>query len=92
MRTLLLHLLLESLLEPGSGNENAAELIICCSKAFNDLPELAALEVVETEEQSESVPPVMDVLLDILLSLLAQSSAPLRAAAEQVSKNLIGRI
>ncbi len=34
------------------------------------------------------MPPVMDVLVDIILSLLAQSSLPVRAAAEQVSQVL----
>lgn len=86
MRGLLSNLLLESFLEPGSTDDIAAELVICCSRAFPDLPELAKIAPpVEEEEDNEEVPPVMDVLLDVLLSLLAKSSTPIRNAVEQVS-------
>jgi len=86
LRTLLSLLLLESFLEPGSTYDIAAELTICCSKAFPELPELSKIAPpVEVEEGSEEAPPVMDVLLDVLLSLLAKGSSPVREAAEKVS-------
>lgn len=85
LRSLLSLLLLESFLEPGSTDDIAAELAICCSKAFPELPELSKVAPpVEVEEESEA-PPVMDVLLDVLLSLLAKASTPVREAAEKVS-------
>jgi hypothetical protein len=90
LRTLLSHLLLESFLEPGSTDDIAAELVICCSKAFPDLSELSKIAPsVEVEDQSEEVPPVMDVLLDVLLSLLAKGSTPVRLSAEKVSLSMI---
>lgn len=90
LRTLLSHLLLESFLEPGSTDDIAAELVICCSKAFPDLPELSKIAPsLEVEDESEGVPPVMDVLLDVLLSLLAKGSSPVRLAAEKVSLSMI---
>lgn len=86
MRTLLSHLLLESYLSPGSSNDIAAELAICCSKTFPAITELSStVAPVLAEDESEDPPPVMDVLLDVLLSLLAKSSSPIRAASEQVS-------
>ena len=89
LRTLLSLLLLESFLEPGSTDDIAAELVICCSKAFPDLPELSKITpAVEIEDESE-VPPVMDVLLDVLLSLLAKGSTPVRTAAEKVGLSMI---
>lgn len=89
MRILLSNLLLESFLEPGSTDDIAAELAICCSRAFPDLPELAKIAPqLEEGEDNEEVPPVMDVLLDVLLSLLAKLSTPVRNAVEQVSSSI----
>ena len=86
MRSLLSLLLLESFLEPGSTDDIAAELAICCSKAFPDLQQLSTLvPSVVVEEGSEEAPPSMDVLLDVLLSLLAKASLPIREAVEKVS-------
>jgi DNA polymerase phi len=86
MRNLVSNLLLESYLSPGSSNDIAAELAICCSKSFPDITELSTtVASVLTEDESEDPPPVMDVLLDVLLSLLAKSSSPIRLASEKVS-------
>lgn len=86
MRTLLSHLLLESYLSPGSSNDIAAELAICCSKIFPAIAELSTtVAPILTEDESEDPPPVMDVLLDLLLSLLAKSSSLIREASEKVS-------
>lgn len=83
-RSLLTLLLLESFVEPGSTDDVAAELAICCSKAFPELPELSNIAPPVAVEGSEA-PPVMDVLLDVLLSQLAKSSHPIREAVEKVS-------
>jgi DNA polymerase phi len=85
MRSLLLQLLLESFLEPGSVSGSAVDLAICCRKAF---PGISAGVTDNLQHDSNEMPPVMDVLVDIILSLLAQSSLPVRAAAEQVSQVL----
>jgi len=63
-------------------SEAASELIICCKKAFSgsDLPESSGEEDVELDD----APELMDVLVDTLLSLLPQSSAPMRSSIEQV--------
>lgn len=82
LRYLLIQLLLQLLLRPGEFTEAASELIICCRKAFSihDLPESSG----EDEAEDGGSPEMMDVLVDTLLSLLPQSSAPLRSAVEQV--------
>jgi DNA polymerase phi len=85
LRSLLSLLLLESFVEPGSTDDIAAELAICCSKAFPELPELSNIAPPVAVEGSEA-PPVMDVLLDVLLSQLAKSSHPIREAVEKVFK------
>ncbi|CAM6049668.1 unnamed protein product [Sphagnum compactum] len=87
MRSLLLQLLLESFLEPGSVSGSAVDLAICCRKAF---PGISAEVTDNLQLDSNEMPPVMDVLVDIILSLLAQSSLPVRAAAEQVFKTFCG--
>ncbi|CAK9221215.1 unnamed protein product [Sphagnum troendelagicum] len=87
MRSLLLQLLLESFLEPGSVSGSAVDLAICCRKAF---PGISAEVTDNLQQDSNEMPPVMDVLVDIVLSLLAQSSLPVRAAAEQVFKTFCG--
>ncbi|XP_011002970.1 PREDICTED: DNA polymerase V-like [Populus euphratica] len=83
MRFLLIQLLLQVLLRPGEFSEAASELIICCKKAFaaSDL-----LDSGEEELDNDADPKLMDVLVDTFLSLLPQSSAPLRSAIEQVFK------
>lgn len=82
LRYLLIQLLLLVLLSPGEYSEAASELIICCKKAFSgsDLPESSGEEDVE----SDDAPELMDVLVDTLLSLLPQSSPPMRSSIEQV--------
>ncbi|CAM6089353.1 unnamed protein product [Calypogeia fissa] len=85
MLSLIMQLLFESRLVPSIAVEIASEITICCKKAFGDLVELE----VESPEDGEE-PAFMDVLVDVLLSLLAQPSAPIRAAAEQVFKSFSG--
>lgn len=83
LRYLLIQLLLQIILRPGEFCEAASELVICCKKAFGsaDLLESSG----EDEPDGDDVPELMDVLVDTMLSLLPQSSAPLRSAIEQVS-------
>lgn len=89
LRSLLSLLLLESFLEPGSTDDIAAELAICCSRAFPDLQQLSTIApAVEVEEGSEEAPPLMDVLLDVSLSLLPKASLPVREAVEKVSLSI----
>lgn len=82
LRYLLIQLLLHVLLRPGEYCEAASELIMCCKKAFasSDLLNSSG----EDELDDDSAPKLMDVLVDTLLSLLPQSSAPIRSAIEQV--------
>ncbi|XP_065870182.1 uncharacterized protein [Euphorbia lathyris] len=82
LRYLLIQLLLQVLLWPGEFSDAIYELIICCKKAFSasDLLESSG----EDESDNDEKPELMDVLVDTLLSLLPQSSAPMRAAIEQV--------
>ncbi|XP_051146638.1 rDNA transcriptional regulator pol5 [Andrographis paniculata] len=84
MRYLLIQLLLQILLRPGECFEAASELVMCCKKAFGSSDLLASSE--EDESDGEDAPELMDVLVDTLLSLLPQSSAPMRSAIEQVFK------
>lgn len=81
MRFLLIQLLLEIPLRPGEICETAAELLICCNKAFGNV-----IELVESNDDENETPALMDVLVDALLSLLPHSPAPVRAAVEQVFK------
>lgn len=69
------------LLRPGEFIEAASELVICCKKAFvaSDLDSSG-----EDEIDGDAAPELMDVLVETLLSLLPQSSAPMRSAIEQV--------
>lgn len=82
LRYLLIQLLLQVLLRPGEFSEAASELIICCKKAFaaSDIPPCSG----EDEMDGDATPQLMDVLVDTLLSLLPQSSNPMRTAIEQV--------
>lgn len=86
LRYLLIQLLLQLLQRPGEFTEAASELIICCRKAFSihDPPESSE----EDEAEDGESPELMDVLVDTLLSLLPQSSAPLRSAVEQVTTSI----
>ncbi|KAL8159806.1 hypothetical protein V2J09_001343 [Rumex salicifolius] len=88
LRYLLIQLVLQLLLRPGELAGAAFELIICISKnfAFNELIESSG------EDDSENSPDPLDVQLDTLLSLLPQSSAPLRYAIEQVFKGMCSDI
>ncbi|KAG4945457.1 hypothetical protein AAZX31_15G058100 [Glycine max] len=90
LRYLLIQLLLQVLLHPGEFSEAASELVICCKKAFStsDLPESSGEDDVEVDD----APELMDVLVDTLLSLLPQSSAPMRSSIEQVFKYFCGDI
>lgn len=83
LRYLLIQLLLQIVLRPGEFFEAASELVICCKKAFgsSDLLESSG----EDEPDEDGAPELMDVLVDTMLSLLPQSSAPMRSAIEQVS-------
>ncbi|KAG8368547.1 hypothetical protein BUALT_Bualt15G0056900 [Buddleja alternifolia] len=84
IRYLLIQVLLQILLRPGEFFEAASELVMCCKKAFgsSDLLESSG----EDEPDEDGAPELMDVLVDTMLSLLPQSSAPLRSAIEQVFK------
>ncbi|KAJ8452922.1 hypothetical protein Cgig2_014685 [Carnegiea gigantea] len=82
LRYLLIQLLLQLLLRPDEYSEAASELIICCQKAFS-VHDLLGSSGEDELDDGES-PELMDVLVDTLLSLLPQSSAPMRSAVEQV--------
>ena len=69
------------LLRPRELSEAALDLVICCRKAF-PVPDL--LESSGEDDTDDASPAVMDVLVETFLQLLPQSSAPLRAAIEQV--------
>ncbi|MCD7451609.1 hypothetical protein HAX54_012871 [Datura stramonium] len=84
MRYLLIQLLLQVLLRPQEFSEAASELVICCTKAFRSSDLLASSG--EDETEGDDTPEFMDVLVDTMLSLLPQSSAPMRTAIEQVFK------
>ncbi|KAK0588417.1 hypothetical protein LWI29_000672 [Acer saccharum] len=84
LRYLLIQLLLQVLLRPEEFSEAASELIMCCKKAFavSDLLDSSG----EDDLDGDVTPNLMDVLVDTLLSLLPQSSAPMRSSMEQVFK------
>ncbi|XP_015061041.1 rDNA transcriptional regulator pol5 [Solanum pennellii] len=84
MRYLLIQLLLQVLLRPQEFSEAASELVICCTKAFRSSDLLASSG--DDEAEGDDSPEFMDVLVDTMLSLLPQSSAPMRTAIEQVFK------
>ncbi|GMI83744.1 hypothetical protein like AT5G64420 [Hibiscus trionum] len=90
LRYLLILLLLQVLLRPGEFCDAASELIICCKKAFaaSDDPDSSG----EDESNGDAAPELMDVLVDTLLSLLPQSSAPMRSAIEQVFRYFCGDV
>ncbi|KAK6156746.1 hypothetical protein DH2020_010994 [Rehmannia glutinosa] len=73
LRYLLIQLLLQIVLRPGEFFEAASELVMCYSSG-------------EDEPDGDGAPELMDVLVDTMLSLLPQSSAPMRSAIEQVFK------
>ncbi|KAL6218385.1 hypothetical protein ACLB2K_011599 [Fragaria x ananassa] len=83
LRYLLIQLLLQMLLRPKEFLVAVSELIICCKKAF---PVVDLVDSGEDNLDGDDAPAVMDVLVDTLLSLLPQSSAPMRTAIEQVFK------
>ncbi|XP_073123017.1 uncharacterized protein [Henckelia pumila] len=84
LRYLLIQLLLQILLHPGEFFEAATELLVCCKKAFGSSDLLGSSS--EDELDGDNDPELMDVVVDTMLSLLPQSSAPLRSAIEQVFK------
>ena len=77
MRYLLLQVLLQLVLGLQELADAAEELITCCKKVFPALTEEGSVE--QDEE-----PELMDVLMDVLLSLLPQSSSSMCYAIEQV--------
>ncbi|KAK9044203.1 hypothetical protein V6N11_072519 [Hibiscus sabdariffa] len=90
LRYLLILLLLQVLLRPVEFCDSASELIMCCKKAFAspDDPDSSG----EDESNGDAAPELMDVLVDTLLSLLPQSSAPIRSAIEQVFRYFCGDV
>ncbi|KAF5206015.1 Dna polymerase v family [Thalictrum thalictroides] len=89
MRCLLIQLMLQVLLRPGEFSESASELVLCCKKAFSspDLLDESGNDDDDDVLDDGGMPKLMDVLVDTLLSLLPQSSAPLNLAVEQVFKS-----
>ncbi|EFJ35736.1 hypothetical protein SELMODRAFT_438609 [Selaginella moellendorffii] len=88
MRSFLSQLFIQSHLEPGSMDDIVNELLICCNKAFGKVVDVSSDEM----EDEEEAPSMGDVLLDIILSVLSQSPAPIRAAAEQMFGLFCGEI
>ncbi|XP_030459153.2 uncharacterized protein LOC115679650 [Syzygium oleosum] len=86
LRYLLIQLLLQVLLRPEEFAEAASELVICCKKAFSS-PDLLESSGEDEPSGGDGAPELLDVLVDTLLSLLPQSSAPMRVAIEQVFKH-----
>ncbi|CAH9079745.1 unnamed protein product [Cuscuta europaea] len=84
LRYLLIQLLLQILLRPGEFSEAASELVMCCKETLGPCDLLGSSG--EDEPNEDSTLHVMDVLVDTMLSLLPQSSAPMRAAIEQTFK------
>ncbi|KAL9251920.1 rDNA transcriptional regulator pol5-like protein [Drosera capensis] len=82
LRYLLIQLLPQLVLRPGDMSETASELIVCCRKLFATQVTLDSSG--EDETGDDGSPNVMDVLVDTLLSLLPQESAPMRYCIEQV--------
>ncbi|KAG8473504.1 hypothetical protein CXB51_035638 [Gossypium anomalum] len=90
LRYLLILLLLQVLLRPGEFCDAASELTICCKKVFTAPDDLNSSG--EDELDDDAAPELMDVLVDTLLSLLPQSSAPMRTAIEQVFRYFCGDV
>ncbi|XP_023744837.1 uncharacterized protein LOC111892992 [Lactuca sativa] len=86
LRYLLIQLLLQILLRPGEFFEAASEIIICCKKFFPSPDLLDSSGEDEADADGDDAPVLMDVFVDTLLSLLPQSSAPMRSSIEQVFK------
>ncbi|XP_076929622.1 uncharacterized protein LOC143594119 [Bidens hawaiensis] len=84
LRYLLIQLLLQLLLRPGEFSEAVSEITICCKKFFLS-PDLLDSDD-EPDDNNDEAPALMDVFVDTLISLLPQSSAPMRSAIEQVFK------
>ncbi|MCL7038169.1 hypothetical protein MKW94_015597 [Papaver nudicaule] len=93
LRYLLIQLLLQVLLQPGEFFEAAFQLVICCKKSYPSADLLESEEEDDEMDDSDALvderktPEMFDVLVDTLLSLLPQSSPPLRIAIEQVFKH-----
>lgn len=85
LRYLLIQLLLQMLLRPGEFSEAAFELTICCKKVLG-APDFLLDSSGEDEIDGDETPELMDVLVETLLSLLPQSSSPMRFSIEQVFK------
>lgn len=86
MRYLLIQLMLQVFLRPGEFSESAFELVICCKKAFSSPDLLGDTDNDDESLDDDGMPELMDVLVDTLISLLPQSSAPLNSAIELVFK------
>ncbi|KAI3981357.1 hypothetical protein MKX01_001802 [Papaver californicum] len=93
LRYLLIQLLLQVLLRPGEFFEAAFQLVICCKKSYPSPDDPESGEEDDEMDDSDALvderktPELFDVLVDALLSLLPQSSPPLRLAVEQVFKH-----
>ncbi|KAI3913610.1 hypothetical protein MKW92_038254 [Papaver armeniacum] len=88
LRYLLIQLLLQVLLRPEEFSEAAFQLVICCQKSYPSPDFLESEEKDAIMDDNETPEPeLFDVLVDALLSLLPQSSPPLRLAVEQVFKH-----
>ncbi|KAI3889727.1 hypothetical protein MKX03_007749 [Papaver bracteatum] len=86
LRYLLIQLLLQVLLRPEEFFEAAFQLIICCQKSYPSSDFLESVDDVMDDSETPE-PELFDVLVDALLTLLPQSSPPLRLAVEQVFKH-----
>ncbi|RZC61830.1 hypothetical protein C5167_023587 [Papaver somniferum] len=86
LRYLLIQLLLQVLLRPEEFFEAAFQLVICCRKSYPSPDFLESVDDVMDDSETPE-PELFDVLVDALLSLLPQSSPPLRLAVEQVFKH-----
>ena len=75
-------MLLQVLLRPEEFSEAASELILCCKKAFSSLDLLESSG--EDELDGDETLKLMDVFAVTSLSLLPESSAPMRSAIEHV--------
>ena len=77
-------MLLQVLLRPEEFSEAASELILCCKKAFSSLDLLESSGEDELDGDGDETLKLMDVFAVTSLSLLPESSAPMRSAIEQV--------
>ncbi|KAK6916230.1 DNA polymerase V/Myb-binding protein 1A [Dillenia turbinata] len=85
LRYWVIQLLLQVLLRPGEFSEAANELVMCCKEGFaaSNFPDSSGEDEIDHKDEPEFI----DVLLDTMLSLLPQSSAPLRSSIEQAFKS-----